>query len=471
MTDLMVFSIRNITPWWRYIIDNLTCAKSTCIVTDVRNDPLADVSMVDDVYHNLKKNDCKKIAIEEFGLDDCQDIIARCRVLRNLSEDLALKLIGARVLTVRPIIEKNKPALIASLIIDRYTNDVVARIAHKYNIQFLEMTASILPDYVMFMSRGQYFPVRIATSAEVSQSLTVLKNEHFTPSYVDRSAKFGLLKYLKVFCYFKLRSLYFNILRYVQNDKYNLHYLDALNYLDHKPRMLDIMVLWYFDKNWQEKLEKSPAEKNVFIAMQLLPEASLDYWLADCSLLDNDKVILKAAEVLTRAGYKVFIKDHPLQFGFRKRKIIQQLAKMPNVVLVPYEVPASIILKKCNISFTLTGTVGFQALFYNSKSIVSNAYYADQDNFIHINNLTEINHLPELVEKFKNKVNNPEQVDKVISAAVERLLAASVPGDLFTFKKFNKNNPEHKNKIQDLVQSLDKCFDKLINKEREEVLQ
>ena len=66
----------------------------------------------------------------------------------------------------------------------------------------------------------------------------------------------------------------------------------------------------------------------------------MDYWLASQDMLAHDDVIVRYCEVLGKAGYHTFIKDHPLQFGFRQRDLFERLSKLPCVTLVPYEVPA-----------------------------------------------------------------------------------------------------------------------------------
>ena len=111
---------------------------------------------------------------------------------------------------------------------------------------------------------------------------------------------------------------------------YNLHYIDALKRLKHKVRPCDVAVLDLLRKDWQARLDAVPKERRVFIGLQLFPEASLDYWLRSQDLLPHDEVILRYCEVLGAAGYHIIIKDHPLQFGFRQRELLERLSKMPS---------------------------------------------------------------------------------------------------------------------------------------------
>jgi len=417
MTEVFFFSHHNTTPWWQFLAENLKFSSSSAVMSDLR-EPV-DLCIVDDFYYHLNNQNCEQIAIDQFSEVECADIIRRCRVLRNLKKSLALSMIGSMWLTLdtlikkekpKLIVKKEKPKLIVSFIIDRYLFDVLSRITQSYNIKFVEMTASIIPDHVMLMERGRLIKFRDPELTEIDKSRILLLNESFTPSYVSKSKKYSTLLFWRTFLYFKIRGLAFDLIRYLKRDKLNIHYLDAKNSLNHKPRLLDYKVKSYMDDKWEEKLTTTPKEKRVFIGLQLLPEASLDYWLEDLSLLNNEELILKVCHVLGRVchvlgkeGYVIFVKDHPLQFGFRKRDVIQKLAALSNVVLVPYEVPATLLIKECPVTVTCTGTIGFQSALAGSCSVVSNAYYSDQEYFVHFHNLMDIDNLPEKIKLFQMK--------------------------------------------------------------------
>lgn len=465
MAEVLFFSYHNTKAWWQYLADNLNFTKSARLISDLRES--VDICIVDDFYQNFRTRDCERIAIQKFSPSICDDIIRRCRVLRNLEKSKALNMIGSMWLVFDEIVRKEQPKLVVSFIIDRYLLDVLNRVLESYGIPFIGMTASIVPDQVMFMSRGKLIPVREPEMDEIEQSRKQLLNDSFAPSYVKSSKKFSRSLYWKTFLYFKLRGIAFQFIRYLNRDKLNLHYLDALNFLEHKPRLLDYKVLNYLNEGWEQRLNETLKEKRVFLPLQLLPEASLDYWLDDLSLLDNDKVILEISRVLGDAGYTVFIKDHPLQFGFRKRGVIQKLMKLPHVVIVPYDIPATRLIKECNITITFTGTVGFQSVLAGACSIVSGAYYSDEEHFVHFNCLSDIASLPEKIAQFK-KGQTQSISDNAIDGLLAKVLAASAPGDLFTFRKFDRTNAEHVRRVQPLVDSLNKYLPPLMSKKREE---
>lgn len=465
MAEVLFFSHHNTKSWWQYLADNLSFTQSARLISDLREK--ADICIADDFYNNFHTQDCERIALQQFSPSICDEIIRRCRVLRNLDKSRALNMIGSMWLIFDGIIRKEQPKIVVSFIIDRYVLDVLNRVLQFYQIPFIGMTASIVPDHVMFMNRGKLISVREPELIEIESSRKQLLNDSFAPSYVSNSKKFTRALYWRTFLYFKLRGLAFQFIRYLKRDRLNLHYLDALSFLAHKPRLLDFKVLNYLNNDWESRLKETAKKKRVFLPLQLLPEASLDYWLDDLSLLDNEKVVLQMCHALGKAGYVVFIKDHPLQFGFRKRAIIQKLMKLPYVVIVPYNVPATLLIRECPVTVTFTGTVGFQSVLAGACSIVSGAYYSNEKNFIHFHNLNDIDLLPEKIEKFlKNSATQITEQD--IDALLTKVLAASVPGDLFSFKRFDKNNPEHIKRVQPLVDSLNQYLPQLMETKKQE---
>ena len=132
-----------------------------------------------------------------------------------------------------------------------------------------------------------------------------------------------------MFGYYALRGAFFNVWRFLERDRYNCHYLDALKRLKHKVRLADVAVLGLLDRNWEKRLEQVSREKRVFLGLQLFPEASMDYWLESKDMLAHDDVVVRYCEVLGQAGYHIFVKDHPLQFGFRQRELFERLSNCP----------------------------------------------------------------------------------------------------------------------------------------------
>jgi capsule polysaccharide modification protein KpsS len=188
----------------------------------------------------------------------------------------------------------------------------------------------------------------------------------------------------------------------------------------------------------------------VFLGLQLFPEASMDYWLESQAMLAHDDVLVRYCEVLGRAGYRIFVKDHPLQFGFRQRELFERLAKLPGVVLVPYDVPANLLIGKCAVSVTFTGTIGFQAALAGLISVATEPYYATGQHFVHIRDTNEIDGLAERLARW----HSPDDLATTRRAIMRHLASISVEGDYFGWRKFDPDNEALRASVEPLARSL-----------------
>lgn len=448
MATLMIFTMHNTTPWWSYLARHLDFIDSTVVLSDLRGD--GDMSVVSDFYRFMRSGGAPAIALEQLGDAGCEDVILRCRTLRSLPRSLALKMIGGMWQALSKAVLTVRPNLILSFTIDRYVMDLLERIARRHGIVFLEMTASILSNRVMFLRRGELVQLREPEDYEVDEGVRELMAPDFAPTYVKGNDRFTQWHYWRIFWYYELRSAAFNFIRWVRMDPLNLHYLDAQKSLEHKVRFRDYTVLKRLDVNWESSLKLTPKDRRVFLGLQLFPEASLDYWLKDPSLLAYNAVIVELCELLSAARYHMFVKDHPLQFGFRQRKLIEQLFRMRCVTLVPYEISAAHLLSRCSVSVTLTGTTGFQAAMAGLTSVVCAPYYSTPSHFVHFGSYADIQTLPERIARF----TPPEPLDATRRTLARRLLSSNVVGDYFSFRGFNPKHTEHRARVEPLLKSL-----------------
>jgi hypothetical protein len=455
MPRIVFFTIHNTTRWWKYLGSRIDFAEVT-VMSDLRGD--GDWSLVEDFYRFMGSGDSAAAAIARFGEEGCADIIVRCRVLRSLERQLALRMIGGMAQAIERAFDDLDPDLVLTFTIDRYVMDVMARTARARNIDFLEMTTSIIPNEVMFMRRGRPVRLREPSRHDIETAVRVLCEPDFAPAYVRDAKKFSIWQFWRVFGYFALRGTYFNVLRFVRSDPVNVHYMDALKRLKHKVRPGDVMVLKLLDRNWEARLCDLPRERRVFLGLQLFPEASIDYWLESHDMLAHDNVVVRYCEVLGEAGYRIFVKDHPLQFGFRQRELIQRLSNLPSVTLVPYEVPASLLVGKCATSVTFTGTIGFQAALSGLCSVVTKPYYATERHFLHVRSLEEIEGLVDRLTAWEV----PKDMAAARRGIVEHLAAISVKGDYFTWRKFDPDKPAAREAVEPLARSLNQYLPRFV---------
>lgn len=458
MPRVVFHSIHNTTDWWRYIGSRLDFAEAS-VISEFRNDG-GDVSLAEDFYRFMRAGDADKVAVARYGEDGCADIVMRCRVLRSLKRGQAMRMVGAMTQAIERAFDRLDPALAVAMTMDRYVMDVMDRVARARGVDFLEMTTSILPGEVMFMRRGRLIGLWEPDEAHVDVATALLCNDDFAPVYVRNAKRFTTRRFWKIYGYFALRGAYFNVVRHLHRDPCSLHYLDSLKRLKHKVRIRDVAVLGMLDEHWQHKLEATPRDKRVFLGLQLFPEASLDYWLRDPAMVEHDNAVVRYCEVLGAGGYHIFVKDHPLQFGFRQRELMQRLARLPFVTLVPYDVPATMMIAECAVSITFTGTIGFQAAIAGLCSVVTEPYYATEQHYLHVRDFAAIDGILDRVRNWRA----PTDLDAARREMIRHLARGSVPGDYFTWRKFDAADPAQRLAAEPLVKTMNAYLPRFMKK-------
>jgi len=434
--SVLIFAIHRTVDWWRFVGQHLGLGRSV-VVTDLRGE--GDISIVDDFYRALKRRSRDRVQPSPlFTEQETHEIIARCRTLRWLDYKLARNMVHAMAEVLDGLLESVQPAFVLSFPIDRYVKDVLERRATARGIHYLELTTAVFPNMSMFLRRGALVTLsREPNKATIELKRRELVDPEFMPSYVPRRARYTTSRFLRVFSYHRARSSAFKAISILKRDPLNLHYLDAQFFLGHKPRLADVKVLRLADPDWAATLHQVPLEKRVFFGLQLFPEASLDYWIANKDLIDYEEHLFHAARVFSERGYLLLIKDHPLQFGVRQRGLIERLLSLPNAVFLPYDVRGETVLQVCGINFSFTGTLGLQAALAGLKSIVTSCYYSNDRDFVVFRDARELSELPQRVETMRStRPLESRQAD-----IVAHLLRGSFEGNMFSFRKFSRSSP------------------------------
>jgi hypothetical protein len=185
MSRIVFFTIHRTTPWWTYLASRIDFADVT-VLSDLRGE--GDYSLVDDFYRFMRKGDAAAAALARFGEDGCAEIILRCRSLRSLDRDLAMRMIGGMAQAIELAFDRLDPRLLVSFTMDRYVIDVMARIANARGIDFLEMTSSPIPDQVIFHRRGQLVQLGEPSDEELGKAVEILSEDDFARNFPARNS-------------------------------------------------------------------------------------------------------------------------------------------------------------------------------------------------------------------------------------------------------------------------------------------
>lgn len=432
---VLAYTIHNGEPWWRAVGAHLNF-EGFKTVSDLRGE--GDYCVVDDFYAAYRRHYRERA--EQSSLlsrDEVDDVIARCRVLRWLPRRKAAAMALAMADAFDIVLDAVRPVAVVAWPIDRYVSDVLARLALARGIPCYDITASPLLNRTMMLFRGQIVATEEALAEEqVEEARRELADPLFMLPHLVRKRRYGAIKFAKTFSYFKLRAWAFWGISYLKRDPLNLHYVDAQSFLGHKPRLGDVRMLWSMESDWQERFERMPKERRLFLALQLFPEASIDYWISDLGLVQHEDMLVEIAQAFSQAGWAIAVKDHPLQFGFRQMGLIDRLRRIENVTIVPYSVTGNEVLALADATFTCTGTLGMQSAMLGKRAITAEAYFTTPGDFITIRSRAEIAGLPARVAAFEPAGSDEDRQRRI----AEKLLRGSFPGDYMTFMGFREHS-------------------------------
>jgi hypothetical protein len=446
----MIYTFSNTTRWWRYIASRLDFASQTVLVSDLDD---ADVDISPAFNRHMREVGVEREAVQALGSEACDEIIARCRLLRLLDRDRAMRMIGAMWRTIEELLDWEKPDIFLSFIVDRYILDLFDRALVRRGIRYAGLAIGVLPETFMFMARGEHTAIREPSEAEVDAAVAALAQPTFVPTYVS-ARRFGLARFLSIYARFTARWVVFEALRILRRRPHDYRYLTARwAGCGFRVRLRDWGVMRYLKNDWRRALENSPFDRRVFVALSVNPEAAIEYWVRDTRMIDYARVLERLAQSLAREGFRLFVKDHPSQFAFRQVEVFANLAKEDSVSFVPYEVPGQWLIDRCGATFTWTGTVGLQTAVAGRCAVVeSGAYYVTDGLFVVLRGTDDLDELPRRIAGFKPSLPLPE----ARRALVRKLLRASAPGDYMSWKGFSATDPERARRASTVVASLNR---------------
>lgn len=426
MTNLMIFTRRNTTARWNYIAERLNFADRTTVVGLL--DDGCDLNVMPSFYRYYQSQDTAGFAVDKIGVLTCEEIIKRCRLLRNIDRQLALKKIGAMWLAIDEAIEKIQPDLLLSFLIDFYPVDILQRLLAQRNIRFIGLSGGILKNTVTFSALGEYNFVREPALAELDRALAEMMTPTFAPSVVA-TKKYNLSRFVKTKLIWNARHWLLSLRSLQYRDPLNPEYMTTSKPGDdYYIRWQDRKVVDYMDAEWEQKLQAVPFDKRVFVGLQYNPECSTDYWIRDVRLADWISSLTEITKVLTENGFTVFLKDHPVMFGLRRTDVYDRLSEITGVVFVPYEVKSQQLIEQCKTTFTWTGTIGIQAALAGRCPITSTTYYRTEEDFIHLDTWEDIASLPEKIDRFQ--LPQEKELEVVRRRVIHRLCSSTVPASI-----------------------------------------
>lgn len=301
-----------------------------------------------------------------------RDIILRCRLLRKLERVEALKHLYAMRIAIHEIMEQLNPDIVLSLTVDSFVIDCLYEYTQSKSIAFIGLVPSFINGYFRVTARGEHICLREVRTSEVDQVLSFLDNQSYQPSFLVSSQKSPFKSFIKRWASNAIKPAFFFAKRYLSGEKYNYHYWASekvsLEWFCFKP------VFNLGNANWQEHAKKN-GKKNIYIPLQMIPEATVDYWCDNLDAVEYEHTLYEIIFKLSK-DFNFLIKEHPNVLGWRNPKLYKNLKTLQGVIFCPTDTPSNQIVEFCDAVFVWTGSVGVEAAL-RGKPVFSlcNAYY------------------------------------------------------------------------------------------------
>lgn len=162
-------------------------------------------------------------------------------------------------------------------------------------------------------------------------------------------------------------------------------------------------------------------------------------------------------------NYRLFVKESPAGHtrSWRSQSEYKSILQIPNVYLINPKVPAEDLYKKCSLVFTVAGTSGFEAAFFEKPTIVfSDVGYLSLPSVFRIKNIED---LPQTIrEALKTKVNADD-----LNSFLNFMINETIDFDWWLFQKDFYEEFYYDGKLHDVEISEPKLKEFLHSHEKE----
>jgi len=393
-----------VRPWnynqFRSIVSNISSISSVTYFSEHRN--CDDSHFVESYYYHLKSLRYSKTDYKtSLSTFENNDIISRCRLLRNLPIKKANLHLAAMEIALYQLLDKEQPNYVLSITIDSFVLDVLYHLCIKRNLKFIGLVPSFLNGYFRVTSRGEYNKLRSPKSFECDQAISSLLRDNYTPKFISNAKNNPRIILLKRVIKNILKPLYFLTRRIFSNDPYNYHFWSS-----QIVSLLHYHIIPCFtmgDKNWRRF---SNNRKSIYVPLQMYPECTIDYWCDEIKFVDYDNSLIQLLTKLS-STFIIYVKEHPGVIGLRNPSLYSKLRKIKNVYIVPTFVDSNEVLQTSSCVLVWTGSVGFESVLRGKPVLtVCKPYYRHGLLFKSVNLETDPKTLEQFIDLFSDNYNS-----------------------------------------------------------------
>lgn len=400
--------------------------------------------MCNEYYSFLKKNKS-----EIFFLSDVDfSIIKRCRLLRELPLDSAILHLNSMRHAIRNVFDNERPDIVLSETIDSYIMDILQIEAEARKIPFIGLVNVFLNGYFRISARGEYNYVREPDINEVEQVLNQLEKKDYLPNFLLHDIKKPMLSVFNKWIRNLSKIPYFSIKRIITSEYYNYHYWASVKVSCKSFNFFPKFEIG--DYGWQKEI-LCHGKTVIYVPLQMVPEATVDYWCESLDVIEYDKVLLSFIE--KHQDFHFLIKEHPYVIGYRKNSFYKKLQSMNNVTICPTQINSNYLFDYYSAVLVWTGTVGFESKLRGKPILCFTKpyYFKNNDSFKLVNNKTATDEILDFIFSGQEVVTQEKKINMV-----SFLLSGVDKGDLIVDGTWKDDDENDFKKMTEVANSLKK---------------
>lgn len=300
----------------------------------------------------------------ELNEDEIEDVIARCRFLRNIDHQQAKNLVHAMTIALTHYIDSFRPDALISQMVDEYTTHVFALLAKKRELGYLGYCAGYFPGTSLLLAdpHGRPYRWRAVDEAEISERLDCVSGMAFRQTY-NLGASYNLAKHLKSMVRYRVKVAYFALRGWIEKDPFHLHYRQT-PFIAERRWLKDYPASSMFSIDWQSDLnalrKHRPSANVIYMPLSYFPESTIDYWVLDKRMIAYAPMIQKIVEILSRENI-VVVKEHLHMMGARDAALLRALNRIDGVVSVPPLELSNKVVAQADTVLLGSGSPGIEA--------------------------------------------------------------------------------------------------------------
>lgn len=428
-SKILIYSRRGTELWSNSLCDYLVKnGFNACTFSELRN--ISDISLADNFYKTYSEK-------SKYSENEIYEIIKRCRLLRSLHFSKAKMFVIAMSEALDFLLYDYNPNFIIGLRVDSYVLDLLERKCKLLGIKYIGIWKSAFSNNYSFVtSRGELNFLGLQNNKVINK--LDISEESFKATSISNNLDYSVYRSLKIKLYYIFRSYFHLIYSYIISDKFGYRYLtNGIHVPEYRLNLLELNYGKFVKNDWNSFLTNNSIKKNIFIALQVNPESTIDYYVKDLQLIEYENVIIKMLDHFSKSDYRIFIKDHPNMFGRRKFSFLNKISSYTNVRFVPYEIASSYLLDRVFITFTWSGTVSVQAALRSKISIVVNPPYFVEKLFLQIHSINDIDNILNKIASFDFPLDLESRQDELISLINSSLIKGQLNFENIDINLFN----------------------------------